>query len=174
MPRSRDRAKGRAKASSVSASEHHLAVGAAVAVAVAVAEPSLDEYRALAELRYQIRRFLRFSEDAARDARLEPQQHQLLLAIKGLPDGRAPTSKALAERLCVRHHTTVALVDHLEARRLLLRERNERDRREVLLRLTPLGERVLRRLSVLHRRQFRTIAPVLVEALSAILPPTAG
>ena len=132
-------------------------------------EPSLAEYRALAELRYQIRCFLRFSEDAAREATLEPQQHQLLLAIKVLPAKRKPTIKVLAERLCVKHHTTVALVDHLEARGFVRRERSQSDRREMLLRLTPAGERVLRRLSVLHREQFRTIAPVLVEALTAIV-----
>jgi DNA-binding MarR family transcriptional regulator len=133
-------------------------------------ELSLTEYRALAELRYQIRCFLRFSEDAARDARIEPQQHQLLLAIKGLPADRAPTITALAERLCVKHHTTVALVDRLEARALLRRERSDADRRQILLRLTPAGERLLRRLSVRHRQQLRTIAPTLVGALTAILP----
>jgi DNA-binding MarR family transcriptional regulator len=138
--------------------------------AAAAAEPRLADYRALAELRYQIRIFLRFSEDAARQAGIEPQQHQLLLAIKGLPVGRAPTIKTLAERLCLRHHSTVALVDHLEARALVRRQRNDEDRREILLRLTSAGEELLRGLSVLHRQQFRTIAPVLVGALTAILP----
>lgn len=138
--------------------------------AVAPAEPSLTDYRALAELRYQFRIFLRFSEDAARQAGIEPQQHQLLLAIKGLPVGHAPTIKTLAERLCLRHHSTVALVDHLEARALVRRQRNDEDRREILLRLTPAGEELLRGLSVLHRQQVRTIAPVLVRALTAILP----
>lgn len=140
------------------------------------AEPSSADYRALAELRYQIRRFLRFSENAARQADLEPQQHQLLLAIKGLPPDRKPTIKILAERLCVKHQTTVALVDHLETRALLRRERNAADRREILLRLTPAGERLLRGLSLLHREQLRTIAPILLNALAAILPqgaPTA-
>ena len=133
-------------------------------------QPSLAEYRALAELRYQIRCFLRFSENAARAASIEPQQHQLLLAIKGLPADRAPTITALAERLCVKHHTTVALVDRLEERALVRRERDDADRRQILLRLTPAGERLLRRLSVLHRQQLRTIAPILVDALTAILP----
>jgi DNA-binding MarR family transcriptional regulator len=140
------------------------------AAATPAAEPRLADYRALAELRYQIRIFLRFSEDAARQAGIEPQQHQLLLAIKGLPAGRAPTIKNLAERLCLRHHSTVALVDHLEARALVRRQRNDEDRREILLRLTSAGEELLRGLSVLHRQQFRTIAPVLVGALTAILP----
>lgn len=138
--------------------------------AAARTEPSLADYRALAELRYQIRVFLRFSEDAARQAGIEPQQHQLLLAIKGLPPDRAPTIKTLAERLCLRHHSTVALVDHLEARALVRRQRNEEDRREILLRLTPAGQELLLGLSVLHREQFRTIAPVLVGALTAIFP----
>jgi DNA-binding MarR family transcriptional regulator len=138
--------------------------------AAGAAEPRLADYRALAELRFQIRIFLRFSEDAARQAGIEPQQHQLLLAIKGLPEGRDPTIKTLAERLCLRHHSTVALVDHLEARALVRRQRNDEDRREILLRLTPAGEELLRGLSVLHRQQFRTIAPVLVGALTAILP----
>ena len=135
----------------------------------AALEPSLTDYRALAELRYQIRVFLRFSEDAARRAGIEPQQHQLLLAIKGLPADSRPTIKALAERLCVQHHTAVALVDQVTMREWARRERNEADRREILVSLTPSGERLLRRLSVLHRDQLRGVGPTLVAALSAIL-----
>ena len=133
------------------------------------AEPTLGDYRALAELRYQIRRFLSFSEREARGAGIEPQQHQLLLAIKGLPAGSRPTIKALAERLCVQHHTAVALVDQVEARAWARRERHEADRREILVKLTPSGERLLRRLSVLHRDQLRVVGPTLVAALSEIL-----
>jgi DNA-binding MarR family transcriptional regulator len=76
----------------------------------------IDDYRALAEFRYQIRRFLSFSETAARAAGIEPQQHQLLLALKGLPPSHRPNIKSLAERLCVKHHTAVALVDQLVLR----------------------------------------------------------
>ena len=133
------------------------------------AEPTLSDYRALAELRYQIRRFLSFSEREARGAGIEPQQHQLLLAIKGLPADSRPTIKALAERLCVQHHTAVALVDQVTMREWARRERNEVDRREILVSLTPSGERLLRRLSVLHRDQLRVVGPTLVAALSAIL-----
>lgn len=133
------------------------------------AEVSLADFRALAELRYQIRRFLSFSERAARAAGIEPQQHQLLLAIKGLPVDRRPTIKTLAERLCVRHHTAVALADQVEARAWARRERHDADRREILLRLTPSGERLLRRLSVLHRDQLRVVGPTLVDALSCVL-----
>jgi DNA-binding MarR family transcriptional regulator len=129
----------------------------------------LADYRALAELRYQLRLFLSFSEQAARAAGLEPQQHQLLLAIKGLPEGPRPTIKTLAERLCVKHHTMVALVDQVEARALVRRQRSSADRREVLLALTPKGERILRGLSLLHRGQLREVGQELVDALAEIL-----
>jgi DNA-binding MarR family transcriptional regulator len=132
-------------------------------------EPSLADYRALAEFRYQIRLFLSFSEHAARAAGMEPQQHQLLLAIKGLPADRRPTIKALAERLCVQHHTVVALVDQVEARKLVRRKRHAKDRREILLVLTAQGERILRGLSVLHRDQLRIVGPTLVDALASIV-----
>jgi len=129
----------------------------------------MADYRSLAEFRYQIRRFLSFSEQAARAGGMEPQQHQLLLAIKGLPPDRRPTIKALAERLCVQHHTVVALVDQVEARKLVRRKRHAKDRREILLVLTAQGERILRGLSVLHRDQLRIVGPTLVDALASIL-----
>jgi DNA-binding MarR family transcriptional regulator len=130
---------------------------------------SSEDYRSLAALRYEIRKFLAFSEDAARAAGIEPRQHQLLLSVRGLPEGVRPTISAVAERLCVRHHTTVALVDKLESRELLERIRGRVDRREVLLRLTPQGESMLRRLSAAHREQLRSAGPAMVEALQAIL-----
>jgi DNA-binding MarR family transcriptional regulator len=136
--------------------------------------PSASDYRALAAFRYEIRKFLAFSEGAARAAGIEPQQHQLLLAVRGLPLELRPTIGAIAERLCVQHHTTVALVDKLEARGLLLRERGLDDRREVLLRLTPAGERLLRQLSALHREQLRGVGPAMVMALQAILAGKTG
>jgi DNA-binding MarR family transcriptional regulator len=126
------------------------------------------DYRSLAEIRYQIRRFLHFSERAARGAGIEPQQHQLLLACKGLPKGSRPTIGTLAERLCVQHHTTVALVDNLVALGLVERVRNSADRREVLVEITPRGEAVLRKLSAQHREQLRRVAPTLIHALDAI------
>jgi DNA-binding MarR family transcriptional regulator len=132
---------------------------------------SVDDYRSLAALCYEIRKFLAFSEQAARDAGVEPQQHQLLLAVRGLPEGVRPTIRAIAERLCVQHHTAVALVDKLEARGLLRRERGSLDRREVLLRLTLSGNAVLRKLSALHREQLRTVGPEMAAALQEILAP---
>src|SRR5690348_14765016 len=115
--------------------------------------PTLAEYRALAEFRYQLRSFLSFSERAARATGLEPQQHQLLLATKGLPLGMRPTIGTLAKRLCVEHHTAVALVDKLSAAGLVRRVASERDRREVLVEITADGERVLASLSAMHRNQ---------------------
>lgn len=130
---------------------------------------SLGDYRALAAFRYELRCFLAFSEQAARAAGIEPQQHQLLLAVGGLPAGLRPNIRTLAERLCVQHHTTVALVDKLEQRGLVLRERSSQDKREVLVRLTSDGAKVLRELSRLHRRRLQSAGPELVEALSGIL-----
>src|SRR5271166_1710650 len=75
---------------------------------------SIAQYRKLAEMRYRIRRFIHFSEEAARSIGLEPQQHQLMLAIKGLRAGVKPTISAVSEKLCLRHHSTVELIDRLE------------------------------------------------------------
>jgi DNA-binding MarR family transcriptional regulator len=76
-------------------------------------KPDQPDFKAMAELRYQIRRFLRFSESAARQAGIEPQQHQLLMAVRGLPDGLRPTVGVLAERMQLQHHSTVELIDRL-------------------------------------------------------------
>jgi DNA-binding MarR family transcriptional regulator len=130
---------------------------------------SSSDYRALAAFRYEIRKFLAFSEQAARDAGIEPQQHQLLLAVRGLPEGSRPTIGTIAERLCVKHHTAVALVDKLETIGLVTRERSSEDRREVLLRLTHAGDRVLRTLSSLHRQQLQSAGPEVIRALRDIL-----
>lgn len=142
-------------------------------VRAATAEPSLGDYQALAEFRYQIRRFLSFSERAARAAGIEPQQHQLLLALKGLPPERQPTIGTIAERLCVTHHTAVGLVDRLGATGLVERVRGAHDRREVHVRITQTGEALLSRLSAQHKEQLQSVGPSLLGALSAILsdPP---
>ncbi|HWO10707.1 MAG TPA: MarR family transcriptional regulator [Polyangiaceae bacterium] len=131
-----------------------------------------SDYRALAAFRYEIRKFLAFSEQAAREAGIEPQQHQLLLAVRGLPEGSRPTIGTIAERLCVKHHTAVALVDKLEASGLVARERSSEDRREVLLRLTRQGEAVLRALSSLHRQQLQSAGREMIQALHDILEQT--
>ena len=130
---------------------------------------STADYRALAEIRYQIRHFLHFSEQAAREAGLVPQQHQLLLALKGLPAGRKATISELAERLQLRHHSTVELVDRLVERGLIKRVRDGADQRRVIVHLTPQGEEVLRRLSLLHRHELQLAGPAFARALGALL-----
>ncbi len=130
---------------------------------------TLREYQALAQLRYLIRRFLAFSADAARACDLEPQQHQLLLALKGLPSNARPTIGVAAERLQLRHHSAVELVHRSIARGLLERSGSEEDHREVLLRITPLGERLLKKLSLAHRSELCSAAPELVEAVADIV-----
>lgn len=129
----------------------------------------LRDLRALAAFRYELRCFLAFSEQAARAAGIEPQQHQLLLAVAGLPAGCRPNIRTLAERLCVQHHTTVALVDRLEERQLLRRERSSEDKREVLLHLTEAGTDLLQQLSRAHRQHLSQVGPEMVAALGAIL-----
>jgi DNA-binding MarR family transcriptional regulator len=130
---------------------------------------ALKDYRALAAFRYEIRRFLAFSERAARAAGIEPQQHQALLAIHGLPDGMRPTIGTLAERLCVEHHTAVAIVDKIVEKAWAERERSQSDKREVLVRLTPSGAKLLKALSAMHREQLGTVGLEMVGALSTVL-----
>jgi DNA-binding MarR family transcriptional regulator len=127
------------------------------------------EYRALAEFRYQIRRFLQFSAEAARRHSLEPQQHQLLLAVKGLPDDVRPTIGELAERLQIQHHSAVELVDRLAEHGAVRREHTGADRREVLLRLTRHGSALLRRLSLAHHTELEKTGPVLVRSLTTAI-----
>ena len=131
--------------------------------------PSLTDadLQALAEFRYRIRRFLRFSEDAARDAGLEPQQHQLLLAAAGATDGPA-TVGALAERLQLKPHSVDELITRAESNGLVSRHRSAEDRRFVLVTPTAEGRRMLDRLSDSHREELRQAASGLIESLSRI------
>ncbi len=133
---------------------------------------ALSDYQALAELRYQVRRFLHFSEQAARAMDLEPQQHQLMLALKGLPEGMRPTIGTVAERLQIQHHSTVELVNRLSLGGFVKRSRAGEDQRVVLLLLTPKGEKVLRELSLGHQAELRTQGPALVAALERAMQPT--
>src|ERR1700680_2238727 len=132
------------------------------------------EFRALAEFRYQIRVFLNGSEETARNAGLEPQQYLLLLALRGLPLGRDASIRELAERMQLRHHSVVELVDRLERRLLLRRERSRTDLRRVMVHLTPRGEKILLRLARERIAELRTAAPALVRALTAAIRPTHG
>ena len=123
----------------------------------------------MAELRYQIRKFLRFSENVARQAGIEPQQHQLLLAIRGLPDGASPTIGVLAERMQLQHHSTVELVDRLVDRNFLCRLRSTNDRRQVLVKLTHDGEEFLQKLSLHHLEELQSAGPTFVKVLNSLL-----
>ena len=136
---------------------------------VTPAQISTREYRALAELRYVVRRFLNFSEAAARAAGIEPQQHQLLLALKGMPTKCRPTVGTVAERLQLQHNSAVELAKRSIERGLLERRSSQADRREVLLYITPQGERLLGRLSLAHREELRSAGPVLARALEELV-----
>jgi len=132
-------------------------------------EISLSQYQSLAEFRYQLRRFLHFSEQVARSVGLEPQQHQLLLALKGLPQGRPATVGELAERLQIQHHSTVELINRMVEKNFLERSRDESDQRKVIIHLTPYSEEILRKLSLLHRTELRSSGPELVRSLNSVI-----
>ena len=140
-----------------------------ISVAVRTKPLTIREFQALAEFRYQIRRFLRFSEDQARRSGIEPQQHQLLLAIKGLPDGVKPTIGELASRMLIRHHSAVELVNRLAEHGAVKRVPGEDDHREVLLRLTSKGESQLHDLSVAHHDELLDGGPELMKTLRRVL-----
>lgn len=130
---------------------------------------TLADYQALAELRHQVRLFLHFSEEAARNSGLEPRQHQLMLALKGLPKEVRPTIGELAKRLQIQHHSAVELVNRLALGGFVRRHRGNFDRREVFLLLTPKGDRVLRNLSLHHQSELQTQGPELFAALKRVI-----
>ncbi len=127
------------------------------------------DYNALARFRYEIRRYLNFSDQAARAAGIEPHQHQALLAIKGMPEDMKATVGVLAERLQIQHHSAVELTDRLVKRGLIRRSRSQTDRREVMLELTRRGEKVVWELSLPHRAELRAAGRRLLRALQAAL-----
>ena len=126
---------------------------------------SESEYLALGEFRYQLRRFLRHMEEASRLLGANPQQYQLVLAIKGLPKEMVPTISQLAERMQLNHNSMVELVDRCEEQKLLRRNRSASDRRQVTLSITSEGEALLRKLGVAARQELQDAGPVLVDAI---------
>jgi DNA-binding MarR family transcriptional regulator len=122
----------------------------------------------LAEFRYELRRFLHFSERAAVEVGLQPQQHQLLLQVAGAPEGKVVTIAYAAERLSLRHHSVVELVDRSEREGLQVRTVDTVDKRRAILQATRKGERVLDRLAGDHARELNELAPRLVKALKRI------
>jgi DNA-binding MarR family transcriptional regulator len=124
--------------------------------------------RTLAEFRFEMRRFLHFSESAALEAGLQPQQHQLLLQVAGAPEATTVTIAYAAERLGLKHNSTVELVDRSEREGLLTRAADPDDKRRAILKVTQKGNQILGRLSGDHARELNELAPLLLQALEAI------
>jgi DNA-binding MarR family transcriptional regulator len=132
-------------------------------------EITTAEYQALAELRYRLRKFVGEGDAVARAAGLEPQQYLLLLAIRGLPQGEAATIRTLADRLALKHHSAVELIDRLEAHGYVRRSRSRDDRRRVLVALLPRGEKLLERVARDRIGELRASGAALANAISALL-----
>lgn len=131
-------------------------------------KPQNADYRALADFRYALRQFLEFSGSAAKGVGLTPQQHQAMLSIIGAPEGQPVTVGFLAERLLLKHHSTVELVDRLVETNLVSRQPDSADRRRVLLSLTPKARRLLTKLSATHLEELRRIRPVFAALLDRL------
>jgi DNA-binding MarR family transcriptional regulator len=129
---------------------------------------SKADYEMLAAFRYALRRFMRFSERAARRAGITPQQHQALLTIRGFPERDYVSVSELAEWLQLRHHSTVELVNRLEAQALVVRTQSPGDRRQVNLSLTAHGEEILATLSAAHRAELKQLGPELEMLLARL------
>lgn len=126
------------------------------------------QYETLAAFRYALRKFIHFSETAAQAAGITPQQHQALLAVKGFPGRDRVTVGELAERLQLRHHSAVGLIDRLVMDKLVARAPSVADRRRVIIQLTSRGEKTLEKLSAMHRKQLQHIGPELSRLLDQI------
>ncbi len=138
------------------------------------AEITTEEYRALAELRYLIRHFVSEGDAVARAAGLEPQQYLLLLTVRGLPQGEEATIRTLAERLALRHHSVVELIDRLEAHGYVRRTRGREDRRRVLVSLLPRGERLLEQVARHRISELRATGHELVRTIDQLLEKSAA
>jgi len=132
-------------------------------------EITTAEYQALAELRYRLRKFVGEGDAVARAAGLEPQQYLLLLALRGLPEGEEATIRTLADRLALKHHSAVELIDRLEAHGYVRRNRSRDDRRRVLVALLPRGEKLLERVARDRISELRASGAALANAISALL-----
>ena len=131
--------------------------------------PSQHDYQALAELRYLLRKFLRFSKDFLRaQSDLNPEQYEALLAIKAFEAPEPLTISQLSERLQVKHHSAVNIVDRLVGRKLIRRHASERDRRERHLELTPAGERLIQELVAVHHKELRQRSEEMIKALKRL------
>lgn len=100
---------------------------------------------------------------------MEPQQHQLLLVVYGLPEGVKPTIREIASRMYIQHHSAVELINRLEQTGAVERQPGAEDRREVWVHLTPMGRAILRRLALTHRTELERTGPELAATLQSIL-----
>jgi DNA-binding MarR family transcriptional regulator len=109
-----------------------------------------------------------FSENAAKEVGITPQQHQALLAIKGFPGREQITIGELSDRLQIKHHSTVGLVNRLEAEKLITRSSAKDDHRKVFICLTTRGISILEKLSDIHREELKRLNPQLRLLLKRI------
>lgn len=121
-----------------------------------------QDFEALARFRFGIRRYLRFSEETVRSHGVTPQHYQLLLALKGYPGREWATVRELADRLQLRHHSVVELVNRAQTQDLVERAPHPEDARAVRVLLTATGEQLLYRLGTLHRDELRRMEAALV------------
>lgn len=128
-----------------------------------------SDYGLLAELRYRIRQFQHSSDQAAVQAGLEPQQYQVLLAVRGLPHESDATVRRIADRLFLRHHSVVGLIDRMESKGYVRRVRSRRDQRQVCVTLLPAGEKALQKVVNERLEELRTSGQVLIDAIAVIL-----
>jgi DNA-binding MarR family transcriptional regulator len=133
-----------------------------------------QQYVRLAEFRYHLRRFLHFSQEAAQRAAVHPQQYELLLVLAGQPKNAEVTVTTVAERMFLRHNSTVELVDRCVNLGLVTRLEDSTDRRRSLLRLTARGEKLLQMLAPYHLRELEELGPKLIDVLSGIAPRDYG
>src|SRR5688572_18326290 len=135
---------------------------------------SKTDYETLAEFRYALRKFLGFSEAAASEHGVTPQQYQALLAIEGYPGRNWVTIGELAEQMRVAHHSAVGLVDRMETMRLVKRTSAKDDRRRVRVTLTAKGLKLLEKLYIVHRNELRSAGPqlaALLQKAATRIPP---
>jgi len=123
------------------------------------------DYEALAAFRYALRKFFRFSEEAAAQSGLSSRQYQALLTIRGFPDRDEVTIGEIAEWLQIRHHSAVGLVDRLVAQHLVTRKRGKADKRQVYIRLTPKGKKILEKLALLNKEELMRLRPQISQAI---------
>jgi DNA-binding MarR family transcriptional regulator len=129
---------------------------------------SKSDIESLAQFRYALRQFLRFSERASRQAGVSPQQHQLLMTIKGMRGRNWANVAEIAERLQVSHHAAVALVTRAQNLKLVKRAQGKEDRRTVQVSLTPKGEALIAELAELHHQELGRLSHILLKQLQSI------